>query len=345
MCKRSALRRVPPRHCSHQGEHRAPRVTRHAATTRPRAVQGGVRSRQEPDANQPERSPANMGGLVPTAHSPDCCAVIERRMRVTSRPAPPSGKRSVPSRTGTCSYDAARHRPGVTGTGSDPAQAAVDARTPRVRDVVAQPHRPGEQLGLEALRRGPAGGGPHGRLLRADSGDSRHRATPSVHRIRGGGAGAAGRRGEEPGLGLGAMATGRHGWGSAGRHRAGRCGVRRTATTDRRRLARLGSTTAAAGGISVASGARRRPTDANWAVSSAVRRPPEGASGARRRPTDANWAVSSAVRRPPAGGRSGTADRSRTMGRPAVAEVAASAPRARRPDGWRATDISWVAGA
>jgi hypothetical protein len=97
------------------------------------------------------------------------------------------------------------------------------------------------------------------------------------------------------------------------------------------------------------SGARRRPTDGDSAVSGARRRPPDGrspVSGARRRPIDANWAVSSAVRRPPPrDGRSRTTERSRTMGSPVVTEPSPSTERARRPDGWRATDISCVAGA
>ena len=127
---------------------------------------------------------------------------------------------------------------------------------------------------------------------------------------------------------------------------AGRSGSDRTAPS-RRTHGDVPETPAAGDAAGAPSGARRRPTDGDSRSSGARRRPTDGdsaVSGARRRPTEANWAVSSAVRRPPDDGRSGTTERSRTIGRPAVAAESASAERARRPEGWRATDISCVAG-
>ena len=274
MCKRFVGRRVPPRHCRHQGRTSLP--TSH--TTR------------RGDAPERVRRPARR-----TRHDRALGHRPSRPRRATAR----------------------RRRTRRRAPGTEPGDATADRRpTRRVRrrERTAEP--------------GPAGRAARGRSGASAGSADRPPCPPgAVHarwhargRACAGPAGATGRRR------TGRLSTARESGGARWRPdsdlRPGR------AVAPRERGA--GPPTA----ISAASGARRRPTDGDSAI-----------SGARRRPTEANCAVSSAVRRPPDDGSvrhdGEVADHRQARGRPRSLR---SAERARRPDGWRATDISWVAG-
>ena len=137
MCKLSGSRRVPPRHCRHHGEHPFPRVTRHTGTTRRRHCTPGRQRLRTGSAIEAEE-----GGAGPPSHAdsrdagPACRGAGEDRR--TTRPGPWTGPAT-----------------GGDAPGSNPAERPVQARTAGVRDVIAQPHRAGQQIGLEAGRRRP----------------------------------------------------------------------------------------------------------------------------------------------------------------------------------------------
>jgi hypothetical protein len=257
MCKRFDGRRVPPRHCRHQGRHRSPRVTRHAAATRRTLVRKASR-------------------------------------RSGTRPSPASARRREGTKDRRCRLGRRRCRGARDGAtdqalGEPPGRGRRDCMwsLSRIGRVSSSPSRPS---GAVQLPRGGAG-----RPVRVARGASATAGTRPVST-------APGARCRPAAPGAGVVAT-------------------------------------------APSGARRRPAVGVSAISGARRRPVTGispVSGARRRPTDANCAVSSAVRRPPVAGRSWTTESSRSFGRFAVAAGSASADRARRPDGCRATDISWV---
>ena len=151
MCKRFAGRRVPPRHCRHQGGHRSPRVTRHAAATRRRGpartvdatVTGrhdrrpdGPRSRRtpgmprrsagrgrQPAAGVRTRSPAQTLSEPPSRGRRDCMWSLSRIGRVSSSASMPSGAVQVSRERGALAPDPRarsrgddRHEAGVDGT-------------------------------------------------------------------------------------------------------------------------------------------------------------------------------------------------------------------------------------
>ena len=87
MCKRFAGRRVPPRHCRHQGEHRSPRVTRHAAATRRSAAPDGT-----PDARPGRATAAHRPRTTPDDRR-DTRRRAPRRRRATRRPPRTAGER------------------------------------------------------------------------------------------------------------------------------------------------------------------------------------------------------------------------------------------------------------
>ena len=256
MCKRSDARRVPPRHCRHQGEH-AP----HESHDTPRRRAG-----------------------TDTAGTP-LGAPRGRRRRATSRRAPTAARAATTDvgRDGRPAVAASRHartaghvrgcRPHATGCAQTPATDPSRRGRRAVRHVVAQPHRAGEQIRLEAVGRGPAVAGCARRLRRrgacAPEGVGRDR--PRRRRPRGSpasGVGRAGHGGEETGVGRpvpagvarSAVTTAPHPARAARRRRRrAPCGGRPTGTRGLRGAAPSGI------GESTESGARRRPTDANWA--------------------------------------------------------------------------------
>ena len=264
MCKRFVGRRVPPRHCRHQGETALP--TSHT-TRRGDAPDGSARDRQRGPHRRASHRRRTDGARAPVGRT---------------GPPPGAGGRGP----GGPTDEQAR---------SD-AERAAQTGTTRRADLVAQPHRPGQQVRLSDAAREPS----RRRWDRPSAAGARSRGRrrrPRHHgRCRRRRAAAVSAPGGDP-AGRGAAAT------------APRAAP---ATADRRH--------------SAVSGARRRPVTGISAV-----------SGARRRPTDANCAVSSAVRRPPVAGGPGTTDRSRTIGRLAVAARSASAAPDAAPDGCRAT--------
>jgi hypothetical protein len=168
MCKPFARRRVPPRHRRHQGSHRSPRVTRRAAATRRRGAGGP--QRHDVDPNDP---------------------TVCRR--------PTGTRRDTPAPT-----SASRARAGIRGANSGPdgsnAEGAAQTGATGVRHVIAQPHRPGQEVGLHTLGGGPAVAGRGSALLRHDREEtSIGRAVAARVGRRGRRAVPAGRRGRRRG--------------------------------------------------------------------------------------------------------------------------------------------------
>jgi hypothetical protein len=339
MCKRWVPGVFCSRHCRHQGEHGPPGVTRHAAATR----------RERPDRVTWVIHPSPRG-VEPTGAVIAPATVVAEANRAHGRALGPT--------------DARYPGPSGTRTSTAPGDCAAGRLRRRRQHAARQPSRqsrgasPQEVVAFGPQPREPSTRGRRelaawslSRIGRVSSSGSRPcgAVQPLPARAAGSSVRTPGTRGMA-GASVPARrsACGRVATGdtpdtagnrpvSAVRCRPGSAGARWRPDAP-----------ADAAATDTPSGARRRPTDGDSAVSGARRRPPDGrspVSGARRRPIDANWAVSSAVRRPPRDGRSRTTERSRTMGSPAVTEPSPSSERARRPDGWRATDISCVAGA
>ena len=144
MCKQFVGRRVPPCPCRHQGEHRAPRVTRHAAAARRAAPDARPRpSRRPPGAPLPVRGrptsrcdgadgpdrrvvanePPQTLSEPPRRGRRDCMWSLNRIGRVSPSVSRPSGA-VQPSRAGAAA------RSGRTGRG-----ACEDAAPPGARCV------------------------------------------------------------------------------------------------------------------------------------------------------------------------------------------------------------------
>ena len=260
MCKRFASRRVPPRHCRHQGGHRSPRVTRHAAATRRRA--GDERS---------ETARATGSGVDTEPSEPRPATALRH---LTSAPAGRTDRSGGPpaiTRPQTLSEPPRRGRRDCMWSLS------------RIGRVSSSASMPSGAVHASAGRPAPGREPARGRR-----GDRRHEA-------------GVDRTGS-------AVAPGGPG------HRR-RCRRSRRRWRPRER------------GDALPTATRSRSP-----ARDAVRSPGVSAvSGARRRPTEANCAVSAAVRRPPVDGRSWTTDSSGTLGRLAggvsVAGPGASARR------------------
>jgi hypothetical protein len=209
MCKRYVARRVPPSHSRHPGGQPSQRGARHAAGTRRTARSRGPESHAYRRAARGARSlPAS-----PIASPRD------------GGPARDPSDHRVPHRPGDRSpVDVShRHRPTAsTGGWSHPetwtsgdadsgADGPVDARTTSVRHVIAQAHRPGDQLCTETLGSRPAVAGTGGRTLDRDRGaDDRRTARDRAGRDTGGGGGRIGDGGEHGGVSR-TVTTRRHG--------------------------------------------------------------------------------------------------------------------------------------
>ena len=333
MCKRLRSRRVPPRHCRHQGKHPSPRVTRHAGTTRRRLLgaTAGSDGTTAPTAVAPGPSRRAHGASGPRS-SPDAtrraAAAAESRAAVDGRRGPagadphprPEGRtrrRPRPRRqagNAPAGRTAARagaaptsRRPRRPGIGSDAAEGPVEARTPGVRGVVAQAHGPGEQLRLETTGRRPAARGDPCAAPRTEPGAR------------------AGSRGHERRSPARGPADRTRAWRSCPRPPgAGRC--RPCGAGRRRRSGRRGGApcrpSRAAGpdeSTAASSGARRRPPRRDDPGRLGGRRGAAAATGAddgrhlgrvsgarRRPPDDATAGSSGARRRPPVDTAAGT---------------------------------------
>ena len=241
MCKRLDARRVPPRHCRHQGEHRSPRVTRHAGTTRrnpvgPRAARRGADASGRPDDPPPaggRPGASRHGRIEPRDEEQPGPPATDVGPGGAARPVPAQRRQTPaadPSTRGrrACGTWSLSRIGRVSSSGSTPLGQPSSARARR-RAPAVRAGRGGER------RPGP----PRDRAVSATAGERGGvgvRCRPGIGRRRRRGAGrgcpdADGRAGTTASSGARRRPTG-------GRRR--RRGLRRgRAATDRRRLGGL----------------------------------------------------------------------------------------------------------